>query len=411
MDKKKLINKLAKNLPPNKLQKILYEKLIKDIKSSLKNNKLKHWSKKSLTNFIDDYVESHKKNTDPWVAFTSIFKPNLEGKDNKQVIEILKSLKEPYREFKGLVVSPMKYVDEIVKRKTKQAGGKVFDYGTDSTLDSDSNSDSDCTTDSESDNDVSNKSHPDNDVKIKKGCKCGKYIITLDMKKPYAVDNSDQVYSIKPPEHGCGECSGQQVNGEFQICPNFAKERECILISGPSGSGKTWIAKEYLRKYHKLYPKRKITLFANKPFEDFKVPYDKPELSENMNLKVNNFKDSIIVFDDVENIHSNQKIQDEIINFLEEVLNVGRSMHVSIIVISHILMNYRFTRNMIMECNKIIIFPNSGIRFQYENFLAKYIGLGKNQIKDILDTRSRWLCIDKESPITTIDKNRMQIIS
>lgn len=410
MDKKQLIKKLANNLPLKDLETILYKKISQDIKSSIKRNKLKHWSSKALSKFVDDYIESYKNNKDPWVAFIQIFKSNLEGKSSKEVVKILKSLKEPYSEFKGIVVSPIQYVDELIKRQSKRVGGKVFNYSTDSSYSSDSNSDSDCSTDNEFDNDVKTDSDVNNDVKPKKNCKCGKYIITLDMKKPYAVDDSDQVYSIKPPEHGCGECSGQQVKGEFQICPNFAKERECILISGPSGSGKTWIAKEYLRKYNKLFPNRKITLFANKPFENFKVAYDKPELTENMNLKVNNFKDSIVVFDDVENIHSNPNIQDPIVSFLEEVLNVGRSMHVSIIVISHILMNYRFTRNMIMECNKIIIFPNSGIRFQYENFLSKYIGLGKDQIKNILDTRSRWLCIDKESPITTIDKNKMEII-
>jgi len=410
MDKRQLIKKLAYNLPVKDLETILYKKITQDIKNSIKRNRLKHWSPKALSDFVDSFIKSYKRNKNPWVAFIKIFKSNLMGKTTSEVLAILNSLKQPYAEFERIVVLPIQYIDELIKRQSKRVGGKVFDYGNDSSFSSDSNSDSDCSTDSESDDDVKTKGETNDDVETKKDCKCGKYIITLDMKKPYAIDDSDEVYSIKPPEHGCGECSGQQVKGEFQICPNFAKERECILISGPSGSGKTWIAKEYLRKYNKLFPNRKITLFANKPFDDFKVAYDKPELTENMNLKVNNFKDSIVVFDDVENIHSNPNIQDPIVSFLEEVLNVGRSMHVSIIVISHILMNYRFTRNMIMECNKIIIFPNSGIRFQYENFLSKYIGLGKDQIKNILDTRSRWLCIDKESPITTIDKNQMKII-
>ena len=74
-------------------------------------------------------------------------------------------------------------------------------------------------------------------------------------------------------------------------------------------------------------------------------------------------------------------------------------------------MNYRFSRNMIMEANKVIMFPNSGVRFQYDNFLKKYIGLSKHQTKEILDTDSRWLCLDKEAPISYLTTNKFKIIN
>lgn len=255
---------------------------------------------------------------------------------------------------------------------------------------------------------------PDVKMDPKDICPCKNYIIRPGFDKPYAVSINDNVYSVLPPEHHKDKhTSIRKLGGTFKVVPNWKKERECMLISGPSGSGKTYFAKDYLRKYHKLKPRNKIYLIANKDFEDFNdVPYTKVPITREFfsKVRVNDFRDSILVFDDVENISTDEEIQRMVQKLIEEILNVGRSMHISILIISHILLNYRFSRNMIMECNKIVMFPGSGARHQYKNFLSTYVGLDKKQIDKLLKTKSRWLAIDKEAPITVITDDNVEIL-
>ena len=352
------------------MTKLLDKKqFISSILRNMIKKQLYYWNPKSLVNFAPKFMKL--SGTNNWIKFQELFK-------NKQIDPEI--LKEIYNEFKDIYLDPLSYFNALHKVKGGYIGG-TKQITTDKPVDNDNNTDD-----------------------------CWGYYFKRSMDRPYVVDDKDYIWSI----HESDNCTGaKEISGNFQICPNWSKERDIVLISGPSGAGKSFLAEEYIKKYKKIYPTNKIILISNKPFEKLKITYTKLPLEESYvnNLKVNNFQNSLIIFDDVENISSNEIIQNKIIKFLEEVLNVGRSMHISIIIISHILMNYRFSRNMIMEANKIIIFPNSGVKYQYSKFLNNYIGLDKKTSNDILDTRSRWLCIDKESPITIITRNKVKILS
>lgn len=370
-----------------------------EYKQKTKKMKLKYWGN-NICKIIDKYIElknkDENKDLSDWELFQKILKPYTNYSNSK----FNREFKKPFQEFKTKFIKPLKYIETFTtKRLNTVSGGAPKKESSEEPI--------------VLEVEISKKDTIDNKTNSKKDiCPCENYIISNSDEKPYLINENDDIISILEPGHTKSQCGPQAITGDFQLCPNFQRERECILISGPSGSGKTYFAKQFLRKYKKIYPKNKIVLISNKPFEDFKIPYTKLPLDENTinNLKVNDYKNSIIVFDDVENITSDKKLQERVIKFLEEVLNVGRSLNIWIIVISHILMNYRFSRNMIMECNKVVMFPNSGVRFQYQNFLNKYLGLSKKQINNILNTKSRWLAIDKECPITSMNKKEMKII-
>ncbi len=211
--------------------------------------------------------------------------------------------------------------------------------------------------------------------------------------------------------HNISECLGKELKGKFELYPNTSKLRECIYISGPSGAGKTHFAIQYMKKYSQVYPGNKIVMFSNKPMDEPAPQHLHMKVTDNLfQNSIDTYSKSLIIFDDVENIVSGKELKNKLMNLLEEMLNVGRSKQISVIIISHVMMNYRFTKNIILECNKVVMFPKSGSRHQYVNFMKTYLGFDSKQIDKILGTKSRWLVLDKECPLTTLTADTLRVL-
>ena len=132
--------------------------------------------------------------------------------------------------------------------------------------------------------------------------------------------------------------------------------------------------------------------------------------SNKLDLKLENYKNSILVFDDVENLSRDKKKQEEYERFLDEILNVGRSFKISIIVISHVLCNFNKTKVILMECDKVVMFPNSGAKFAYVNFMHNYFGMGKRFTRKVLNTKSRWVVLNKSCPLYIVTDSSIQVL-
>lgn len=241
---------------------------------------------------------------------------------------------------------------------------------------------------------------------------CNDYCIVKGECNPIAITPNNTIYSVIRDPHNRQVCLGKEVKGAFELYPNSTKERECLYISGPSGSGKTYFANEYLKKYKKIFPHKQIVLFSQKPIEEETVDHNHVQICDSLfgTIDLKNYADSLVIFDDVENISQSRDLTEKTLNLLNEMLNIGRSLNISVIVISHILMNYRFTKNIISECTKVVMFPKSGSKYQYMNFLTKHIGYTKSQIRKLLSTKSRWLVLDKECPNTILTSTHLRIL-
>lgn len=243
--------------------------------------------------------------------------------------------------------------------------------------------------------------------------------------KPFAIDGDKLVYfNTIDTDHKY--CVGKMIKSDnIELLPNLNYERDNIYISAPSRSGKTYFTKEFIKKYKVLHPNNKIFLFSKKSSDKsiddiepirIKIINDDETSNDEIIEKLNNidyadFNNSLIVFDDIENISSNEKIKKKVMEISNEILNLGADKKITIVNISHVMMNYRFTKNIINESQTIVMFPNSGIHKQYENFNKEYIGIEKNQFKDIINTNSRWVVIFKNAPITYLTKNKIKIIN
>ena len=190
-------------------------------------------------------------------------------------------------------------------------------------------------------------------------------------------------------------------DSKFEPFPNLDIERSVLYIAGPSGSGKSFYTKMYLKNYIKQYPENGIYMFS-KLTEDSSLD-DVKEIKRikidnrliTMPLDVNDFKDSLVIFDDIDCIKN--KEQKAALNDLKnEILETGRHSHTTILITSHLACKGAETRSILNEAHSITLFPGSGMPIDY--LLQNYVGLDKKQIQNLKNIPSRWITLLRQYP-------------
>jgi hypothetical protein len=120
---------------------------------------------------------------------------------------------------------------------------------------------------------------------------------------------------------------GIQLNGDlkFQQIPSN-NERDVLYISAMSGSGKSYYTAEYVKQYHKKYPKHEVFLFST--IDDDKC-LDVLKYIKRINIKseafykseitAKDFEKSCVIFDDCDVI-SDKHIKKKVFQILDEIL-------------------------------------------------------------------------------------------
>ena len=205
-----------------------------------------------------------------------------------------------------------------------------------------------------------------------------------------------------------------QTGQSFQMIPNPDKERQILYICGASGSGKSFFAKQYCEEYTKLNKKNPIYLFSSLP-EDDSVDCIKNLKRVNIRdvdfvdeeLDINDFKDSMIIFDDCDCI-SNKQVRAKIQSIAEMCLETGRHKSISIIFTSHTACNGHQTKKILNEAHTVTLFLRSlgGKALSY--LLESYFGLNKKQMKRIKSMKGdgRALTITKTYPQIAFSEKR-----
>ena len=189
------------------------------------------------------------------------------------------------------------------------------------------------------------------------------------------------------------------LDGKFQQIPNLYTERECGFISGPSGSGKsTWIY-NYLVEYKKKKPKNEIYLFSILD-DDVSLDAIKPlriRIDDNLqDFDINNFKDSMVIFDDTDVI-SNKSHKGHVNAIRDKILQIGRHSNIDCLITSHIPTGHDL-KMVLNECSFVVYFPSAGQVRQINYMLINYVGIDLKQIAMIKSLKSRWACIYKNFP-------------
>lgn len=194
-----------------------------------------------------------------------------------------------------------------------------------------------------------------------------------------------------------------------RIVPTLWKDPTMrAYICGATGSGKTtWVinfCKEILLRAGNR--KKKIyvisVLSEDKNLDDLGVLRIKLDESILTNpIELDELKNSICIFDDVETI-TNKKIKEMVSNLKDQCLSEGRHHNICTICTNHQITDYKKTRNMLLECEFITFFPQSGGLNNIKRLLSTYIGLSKEEINKILLLPSRWVTIFNRYPLACI---------
>jgi len=195
-----------------------------------------------------------------------------------------------------------------------------------------------------------------------------------------------------------------ETDEDMRFFPIPQKKSERIYVPAPSGSGKSTFIGLYLKELRKISPKRKIFIFSrvdeDKPLDAFKNTFRIPlrrEVFEKDPLEIQKFKDGIMIFDDIDTILDKALVK-YIRNFRDDVLETGRHYGITIISTSHIITNFLATRTLINEANAIVLFPKGSSFYAVSNFLERYMGFSKKQIRDVEKLKTRWIWFWKEYP-------------
>ena len=195
-------------------------------------------------------------------------------------------------------------------------------------------------------------------------------------------------------------------------------QREVLLINGPSGAGKSTFAAQYCRSWQRTIKQRIIMFSAVEEdiaFESIKmkrIPFDKlvdDDGQPNDCIQLDDLKDSLCIFDDIDMI-ANKKLRIWMQDLRNRCLEVGRHKNISIISVNHELMNYRETKIIHTESNKIVLFPNSGSGAQIKRYLISYIGMSNDEIKRVFALKSRWVMISKSAPRYVMSANEAYLL-
>lgn len=175
------------------------------------------------------------------------------------------------------------------------------------------------------------------------------------------------------------------------------KETERIYVAGKTGSGKSCFAAMYASEYKRIYPKRKIYIFtkhekenAYKIVKHIEILPDDEILQEP--IEIESLKNSLIIFDDCDNIQD-KIIKQNVRKLIDDVLTTGRKYNISCITLNHLLTNYKETRSLLNESNKVVFFNSGAANYHINRYLKTYLGFEKDLIKKITALRSRWTLI------------------
>jgi hypothetical protein len=202
-----------------------------------------------------------------------------------------------------------------------------------------------------------------------------------------------------------------QDGQKFQQVPDENTERQIMYITGASGSGKSTYIANYCKRYKKAFPNNEIYVFSALG-EDKSLDVIKPnrlKLDERMvtdPLTVDDFKDSMAIFDDIDVI-GDKKIRDAVYQVLNALLETGRHTKTSVCISNHLPTAGKDTRRVLNEAHSVVWFPHSGNGVGMRRLLIDYLGLDKLIIKKIKKMKTRWACLFKNYPTIIMTETAM----
>ncbi len=183
----------------------------------------------------------------------------------------------------------------------------------------------------------------------------------------------------------------------FEPLPDSEKS-ERMYTAGPSGSGKSTMMGMYVNNYLVMFPNNKFYLFSRLGEDealDFLSPIRVlPEEVKDINLE--DLSNSICVFDDIDTYPDKETLK-AIYKLRQDCIECGRKLNITTLTMSHQLMNWGKTRDLLNESMKFILFPKASNK-HCRDLMQRYCGFSKKTIDRAMNMSGRWILIHKDCP-------------
>lgn len=222
------------------------------------------------------------------------------------------------------------------------------------------------------------------------------------------IENNDLIY--KTPLRG----------GDFIPIHN-ADFTEYIV--GRRGCGKSTYVNEFIKYMNKCIDDKLKFVFVSRLETDdsIKLPdnairihpnelitEEYEEGDEEDNELFNSLKNSIIIFDDIHDSKMTDKMKKKLQSFIIDVLENSRHYNIQVMMTSHMICNYRQTRQILNELSNIVVYPQYSTSHQIEYVLKEFFGIKNKLLNKILNNKSsRWLNISSINPKVIISQHEI----
>ena len=182
------------------------------------------------------------------------------------------------------------------------------------------------------------------------------------------------------------------AEGEFK--PYHFGDR-LVYITGRRGCGKSTYVSMYMKGFRQASDRR--IFFISRLAEDDSIQL--PSRSMRMNIteiegtRVEDFQNSLMVFDDIHSASLTPKQQSFIQAFIIDALENSRHYQISLLVTSHLITNYSKTRAILNELSDLVVYPGYSNAKQIEYALTTYLGLGKPEVARVMRNTDRWVMV------------------
>lgn len=206
-------------------------------------------------------------------------------------------------------------------------------------------------------------------------------------------------------------------NETFTPMPNTSKERDVLYIFGQSGSGKSYYVYLYAMNYKKNYKKNSIYVFSSLESDKEgldripnikRIALNEDFLNDDM-IPIEEFKNSLIIFDDVDNIAS-KPLKKKVWAYMNTFLQTGRHFKCSLAITFHVSAGGADTKMIINEATSITYFPATVGGRNLKYMLDSYLGLDKQQMSKIKKLNSRWITVVKSYPKVILSEKSCYIL-
>jgi hypothetical protein len=123
--------------------------------------------------------------------------------------------------------------------------------------------------------------------------------------------------------------------------------------------------------------------------------------------EINEFKDSMIIFDDYDTFEG--QLGKVVQQLIDDLAIQGRHSNTTMLCLTHYITNYKKTRLLLNEATHFIVYPQATSFSALKYLLGTHIGLNKDEIQN-LKKLGRWCCISKNYPQYLISAHTAKIL-